>query len=319
MALKKREKILAGVTVALVAVFVGKWTLSGDGGTLGALRQERDDLLAEVEQKKAQVHRGRKAAAHLDAWQRRSLPSDRDIARSLYQNWLLELVDKVEFGHAKVESGEVRSHLGIYWRLPFTIRGQGTLDQLIRLLHAFYSAGHLHQIRRLSIKPDEDSKKLNLTISVEAISLPEADRRDKLSVEPSSHTDLLELPAYRKTIVERNLFGPYVPPPPPVVHTEPKEPPKPPEPQPPSFDHAKYTVVTAILEVGGLPQVWIQVRTTGKKFELREGGSFDVGTDRATVVRIGRREVEIEIDGRRRIVRLGESVRDGVEHSDDET
>ncbi len=309
MQLNKRERILAAVTGALLLLFVGKFLFSAVSGRLNLLHARRDALLAEVQKKKARVARGRRATARTSDWQRRSLPVDREMARSLYQNWLLELVDKVKLDHARVESGEARSRRDIYWRLSFTIRGQGSLEQLTQLLWDFYSAGHLQQIRRLSIKPIEDSSKLDLTLSIEALSLPGADSRDKLSAERPARPLPGKLADYRKSIVQRNLFGSYVPPPPPVS-TKPKDPPPPP---PPSFDHTKYAVVTAILAVGGRRQVWIKTRTTDEQFELFEGDTFKVGSVECKVARIGQSEVEIEIDGSRRRVGLGGNLRDGVE------
>ena len=314
MNLNKRERILAAVTGTLMLLFVGKFLFSAVSGRLDSLQARRDALVAEVQKKKARVARGRRATARISDWQRRSLPVDREMARSLYQNWLLGLVDKVKLHHARVESGEARSRRDIYWRLSFTIRGQGSLEQLTQLLWDFYSAGHLQQIRRLSIKPIEDSSKLDLSLSIEALSLPGADNRDKLSAERPSQPLPGKLADYRESIVGRNLFGSYVPPPPPPppVSTKPKAPPPP----PPSFDHTKYAVVTAILAVGGRRQVWIKTRTTDEQFELFQGDTFKVGSVECKVARIGPRDVEIEIDGRRRRVGLGGNLHDGVEVSE---
>ena len=54
-------------------------------------------------------------------------------------------------------------------------------------------------------------------------------------------------------IVARNLFMPYSPPPPPPSEDKPE--PKEEPPKPPGFDHLKYTVVTAIVEVNEERQV----------------------------------------------------------------
>ncbi len=313
MNLNKRERILAAVTGALFLLIVGKFLFSAVSGSLNTLHARRDALVAEVEKKKARVARGRRATARMSDWRRRSLPVDREMARSLYQNWLLGLVDKVKLDHARVESGEARSRRDIYWRLSFTIRGRGSLEQLTELLWEFYSAGHLQKIRGLSIKPIDDSSKLDLSLSIEALSLPGADSQDKLSAEQPAEPLPGTLAAYRESIVDRNLFGSYVPPPPPPPPVRPKPPAPPPPPPPPGFDHTKYAVVTAILAAGGRHQVWIKMRTTDQQFELFQGDTFKVGSVECKVVRIGPKEVEIEVDGSRRRVRVGGNLRDGVE------
>ena len=71
-----------------------------------------------------------------------------------------------------VDPGKGRMHGKIYTAFPYTIRAKGDLRQLTRFLFDFHSAGHLHQIRWLSIKPREGSEKLDLVFTIEALSLP---------------------------------------------------------------------------------------------------------------------------------------------------
>ena len=89
--------------------------------------------------------------------------------------------------------------------------------------------------------------------------------------------------------------------------------PRPPDPpKPPGFDHTKHTFVTAVLEgADGKRHVWIDVRTTGKQYQLREGEKFEIGGKRGVVRQIGRDDVELEIDGQRRRVTPGLSLAEG--------
>jgi len=86
---------------------------------------------------------------------------------------------------------------------------------------------------------------------------------------------------------------------PPVVRDTPRE---------PRFDDAKHTYVSAITEVNGRPQVWLSVRTTGKLDRLHKGDSVDVGSVKGVITRIGSTEVELTINGQRRIVSLGQNL-----------
>ncbi len=339
MALAKREKVLAAITGALVLVSVIYLLVAGVGSH-GNLRADREKLANDIEDKKEKACKAigllarwkndpsikaetmdlalfrrhiRKTADRLAAWEAQALPSDKDEARLLYRSWLRETVDRAEFRGVKFDPGESRTQRDIYTVFPVTVHCRATLEQLTRFLYDFYSAGHLHRISLLTIKPDQGD--LDLSISIEGLSLPGADRKDKLNAGPAGRLAFEEFSDYRDAIVERNLFAAYVPPRP-VVKRRPREsrpPPPPPPPRPPAFDHTKYTVVTGITGVDGRRQAWIEVRTTGKKLQLFEGETFSAGPVTGTIRHIGQQNVEIEVDGKQRLVGIGQSVADGAE------
>jgi len=304
MALNKREKTLAIVTAALLAVVVGKFLFSAWRGPVKALRAQRDQLRREVDRKHLQVQRGREAKTRLDEWNTRSLPSDPEIARSRYSSWLFRLGTEVGFQGTKVNAtGKGRQRAGVYQGLRFTVQAQATLDKLTQFLYKFYSAGHLHQIRSLTIEPIKGSSNLDLTFVVEALSLPGCDRRDTLSKEPAKRLAASSLDEYQKAIVQRNLFAAYkapsAPPPGPVQ-----------APEPPKFDPGQYTYLTGIVGIDGEPEAWVIARTTGRKYRLREGDTFEVGEIRAKVIHINQRDAEIEFDGKRWRVPMGDNLRE---------
>jgi hypothetical protein len=314
MTLSKREKTLAAVVAAFAAALVLWLGFGLFSGPLSTLRSQIAAQTDKLETLQDQVVAAKKDQDRMARWNRRALPSDVARAGSLYQNWLLELAGKAGFRQKKVEPGEVRTRTDSYSQLPFTVRGQATLEELVTFLYEFYSAGHLHQIRRLTVRPVEKSKDLDLVITVEALSLPAADRKDQLSKEPAKRLALGSLEEYRKAIAGRNILSPYRPP---VV----AKPSKPPESEPKSepFDASKFAFVTGIVEVNGEPQVWVKARTTDEKFQLRQGENFQMGPFRATIARIDQRNVEIEIDGNRHTIPLGSSLRGGAADEDKQT
>ncbi|MHB0959806.1 MAG: cadherin repeat domain-containing protein [Pirellulaceae bacterium] len=88
----------------------------------------------------------------------------------------------------------------------------------------------------------------------------------------------------------------------------------PPEEAPPprrSFDEAKYTFVTGIVEVNGRRQVWLTVRSQGKWLRLFEGETFQVGEFEGTIVKIYPRHVEIQSRDSVVAVRYGQSISEG--------
>jgi hypothetical protein len=304
MTLSKREKVLATVVGAFgvgLVLWLGFGLFSGPLDTLRTQVDAHNERLSGLQD---QVRRAKRAQDQMVQWNRQALPSDWGRAGSLYQSWLLELAGKAGFRQKKVEPGEVRSRGDSYRMLPFTVRGQASLDELVAFLYEFYSAGHLHQIRKLAVRPIEKSKDLDLVIAVEALSLPTADRKDQLSQGRGNRLALGSLAEYREAVGRRNVLAPYRPPPPvrpstPVVA----------EPKPEPFDPSKFAYVTGIVEVNGEPQVWVKARTTDEKFQLRQGDKFQMGPFSATIARIELRNVEIEIDGKRHTVPLGSNVR----------
>jgi len=340
--MNKREKILAATT-AVLFVLVAAWFLFGFlGESLAQLRAQNENLKAEVEEKHSNITRAARSFGRLADWNRRCLPSNIEAAGSEYQNWLMELCENVSLSGRKVEIITQRTELSGWTRFLFSIHGRGTLEQLTNLLDQFYLADHLQQIVSLTVKPvEEGSKTLDLTIAVEAVSLPGAvdaqghARGDQLYAVPQEqvadtgdHSDPpgreSDEPVQQETVAEylaliaaRNIFSPYSPPPPPPP-TEPESTPPPP-PKPPGFDHLKYTVVTAIVEVNDQRQVWILTRTTGKLHKLVMGQSFELGEGsepaRATIGTIGPRQVEVisEHDGRQYVVALGDNLQPPLE------
>ncbi len=308
MTLQKREKVLAAIVGVLLLVVAGRMGAHVLYSPLSLRQAEVEALAQRIADRQAKVEAALPAQARLAEYRRRSLPSDPQAARSLYQNWLLELTDRIKLKGRKVESSDGRVVKGIYHNLPFTVRGEGSLEQLVQFLYEFYSAGHLHRIRRLSIKPQENSADLEMTIAIEALALADADRRDKLTTLPGNRLAHQDLNAYRKNIVERNLFAPYRPP---AVtqRPQPRETPKPPQP----LDPSQFAYVTAIVQVDGQAQVWVKARTKDENYRLREGQRLEIGSFKGVISRIADRHVEITVDGKPDgkplVVALGEPLR----------
>jgi hypothetical protein len=310
MKMQRREKILAYATGGL-AVAVAGWflLLGGDSRTDAQLEADRTQLTKDRDVKKRLVAADRRDAKRLVEWQRRALPSDQAIGRSRYQDWLRDLAIRSHFRQLSIDPREIGSPRDPFTRMSFTVHGRVALAELTQFLYEFYSAGHLHQIRQLSMKPVEHADELEVTLTVEALSLPSADRKDQLSKEPGHGLRLAKVEKYRDPVVKRNLFAPYTPPPavgPSVAQGPPK--------RDPPVDSAQFAFVTGFTEVDGVPQVWIQDRIAGKVWKLNEGGKFKIGELNGTVRKIAAtREVTLDFDGHRRRLRDGENLRGGVE------
>lgn len=306
MALQPREKRLAIIVGVLGATLVG-WLVVTAVAEAFRLRQTQLDALAlELQNKQLRTAQLTLTLERYADWEQRALPRDRELARSLYQNWLVATLADAKLANVQVDPGRPIQLRDVYLKLPFTVRAQGSAAEVVRWLASFYGADHLQQIRELSLQPIGRAGDLQLTATIEALSLPGADRADKLTELQGVRLDEARAKTAERTIVDRNLFAPYVPPPPPkpVVTVKPTPPPPP----KPKFDEAKYTFLTSVVSVDGAPQAWLTVRPTKQLLKLRAGDAIQVGQFDGKLVRIGRTEIEVEQAGKRRKVALGKSL-----------
>jgi hypothetical protein len=301
--MQSREKLLAIVVGGLLALLVAHWLFNSIRGSFVKRWNDIAALEGQIEEKLTEEARGKRAALLLAHWQHRSLPSDVGLAETLYRNHLLELAAKNKLSNAKINPGRGDFRKNVYDKLVFTMTCKGSLEQMVSFLYDFYSGNHLHKLRELSIKPGNNARELDLSLAIEALVLPGADRKDALNEERGDRLVHATLAAYSDPIVKRNLFAEYAPPPPPkpLVQAEP-------ETKPPLFDPAKFAVLTGVLQVGDQPQAWITVRTTGELLKLNKGDQLKVGEFQGTVTRIDTNCIELESGGKRRLLALGKTL-----------
>jgi Tfp pilus assembly protein PilO len=317
MKLQKREKILLGASGGII-VLAGLviFFMTGDSRPYGTLLEDRKTKEGKLREKQKEMKAAAEDDRQLAEWRRRSLPRDPAIAQSLYDEWLHALCARAGLhGGVAVHSETVEKHHDIYTRIPFTIRAQATLDQIVAFLHGFYSAGNLQKIRHLEIKPIPNrSGEFDLHVSVEALSLRDADATEKLTAEAGHDLQLPSLAAYRDSIGKRNFFAVYVPPPPDRTETTGRTPPPPPPPV--RVDPAKFAVVTGVTKAkdDGIWRVWLHDRMADRDWQLKEGEQFKVGSGTGQIRSIAPEgEVILRFDGKVRALRLGDDLRGGKE------
>jgi hypothetical protein len=305
MAMQPREKRLA-IAVGCLGLVLLVWLVFGSVAEAFRIRQTQlDALTTEVQKKQFRMAEMGLVLDRYADWEHRSLPRDRELARSLYQNWLVATLADAKLENVQVDPGRTVQLRDVYLKLPFTVRAQGSTAEIVRWLASFYQADHLQQIREFALQPIGKAGDLQMTATIEALSLPEADRKDKLTESSGMRLDEERAKTAQQTIVDRNLFAPYVPPPPPKPPIVVKTTPPPPKPK---FDEAKYTFLTSVVSIDGEPQAWLTVRPTKQLLKLRTGDDVKVGLFDGKLVRIGPTEIEIEQDGKRRKVTLGKSL-----------
>jgi hypothetical protein len=234
------------------------------------------------------IAKAKEAVQLLDHLQQRALPRNLELARSGYQSWLLEVVKKCSLAASKVDSGDpqTRSLQGqnLYHAIPFSLRGRGNLRQITMLLHDFYTAGHLHKIRTLTLTPVGVSDQLDVAISVETLALDSADRDADLTSLTSNRLASNEYAAYR-SIAGRNLF------------------------QTGGDSIGRQIRLSAItLNVRGQREAWFYNKRDDQTRRLREGESLEVGALIAHLIAINKKSAALIIDDQTWLLPIGASL-----------
>ncbi len=204
-----RERLFA-IVVGLLALVIGAYFVqSWVFGQFDRRQKEIAKLTDEIKKFERTANLGRLAARKIAAYEQRSLPSNVEVARTRYQDWLLgemELSGLIEpdVRFASAQGGDK----DLFIRQTFAIEAAGTLPQLVELLHSFYSVDWLHRITQLKLRPIKDSKLLDIGLHIEALSLKKAASVDQLEARPSDRLALKTNDEYYDAIVGRNIFGP---------------------------------------------------------------------------------------------------------------
>lgn len=207
--LTKREKILAGIVVSTLLIVGLIVTTDRVTASLDNKNDELVQLDGTIGKQAIAIKRGKAAKKQIADWRERSLPDDPTRARSLYLNWLRKRAVDVKLDGLKINTQSAGPVGDVYFRHSFGLDARGSLQQLIQFLYDFYSVDQLHRITRLSAKPINNSKQLDIKIAIEAIAIPGTSDRESLPEPgPSDRLAQKDLQEYVQTIMTRSLFSP---------------------------------------------------------------------------------------------------------------
>lgn len=285
--LQHRKKILLAILGLMLAFYGSDWMWSLVTEPLQSQRQKQQTLAKDIARRELEVAKARKATKTLAAWATESLPAEPQVARSLYQAWLLELVSRAGLSSPSVDSTQPGARNG-YVSITFSLQARGTLQQWTQFLYEFYRAGLLHQIRALAITPIAQREQLDISLSIEALILPGAEQSEVLSEQTADRLAFERLQEYQPIVV-RNLFGGGA-----------------------AADPTDQTYLTGIHAVNGEPEAWFTLRyqTDPERavVKLRRGQRLVIGQFQAQVVEIAEDDVILEADGEHWLVGLGENL-----------
>ena len=206
--MSKRERILALIVGSSLLLAAGFFAITRLNDSIRTRRAQIANLEKGIRDKNRSVRLSIAPSDRLQDYQRRALPADLELARSLYQTWLLNLVKEAGFEDTQVNVMPARSEKGIYEILGFTVSGRANLPKLVSFLHQFYSADLLHRVRRLHVKRVPNTRQLDLALAIDAVSMTTSDNVDKLNDQQLEYLAHGDRDAYLVAILERNLFGP---------------------------------------------------------------------------------------------------------------
>ena len=299
-----REKMLVGAVALLVALWGATEGLGKYRRALERNQNQQRSVAQKLSDARTATARGRRAQQKLRQWQRQSLPSDPEIAKSLYQDWLQQQLTEAGLTVKDLNPLTSRITSGSYKQLSFTVRAEGKLEAFTDFLYQFYQSKHLHRIIKTDLKPTEDRQKLVISFTVDALSLSDANRKDELAT-GSSDSISQPLEAIRESIVGRNLFATYKPasPTPPEVTVEQSE----------DTEAAQAYVRGIHYGLEGW-QVLVRMENSGKAYYFREGDEISIGRFAGTIIKLdGDQRRMIVSTGRRRVqVSLGQNLGEAV-------
>ena len=191
-------------------------------------------------------------------------------------------------------TGKMRDELDAV-ELEGWITGQGTLEQVLRLVHRLDTEPWLKRIDQVRLQPKDNGDRFAVTVRLVTLFLPDRAPDDDRAwaYDPSAF-------AQYASLIERSPFKvPKTPPTPPPGPTVVK-----PRPRPPQFPYGQW-MVTGVAETDRGPEVWLYNEQTKSSTTLAPGGRLDalefVGIDGDVAV--------FELGGKPHRITVGETLR----------
>jgi hypothetical protein len=289
--------MLTGAVAVAALAFVGSKGVTRYRDALDRNNAQKIEAEQALSEAKVAVARGEHARRQLNEWAERSLPKDRDIAESLYEDWLRAQITGAGLELTQLSDRSAAGRNAQYSELTLEYRGSGTLEQLADFLYRFYSAPHLQRISAATITGADGGKKLNLTMTISALILPNATRVDKLADgEPRKLAGTLD--EFRKRLTSRNLFVAYTP----KGNSEQAK-----------KDEAGAKNMVSMFTYGldGW-MMWVKNEDSKEVKHFVKGDDVEYGKVKGKIVEVGDRRAVIETDNGRMEVRLGQKFSEAV-------
>ena len=280
--MNQREKFLVGAVGLLVILWGGTVGWGRYQAALTSNQNQQQSAEQQLSEARAVSERGLQAQRMLRGWRRQSLPTNLDIAKSLYQDWLRKQLIEAGLTVRELTESTSRSAQKHFSQVTFVVNAQGTLDELTEFLYRFYQSNHLHRISAATLTPTTTRRSLTVALTIDALSLPDSPRSDQLA-EGSSDLFSESLEEFRQEIVSRNVFVAY-------GVAEPSE---------QQVAEAAKAFITSLIEGEGGWQMAVRMSDSGKVSYFRVGDEIQIGQFIGRVEAIDRRRVIVSQEEKR--------------------
>ncbi|MEO1979998.1 MAG: hypothetical protein ABGZ24_05730 [Fuerstiella sp.] len=282
-----RQQVMLGVLALMAVLRGGDYVISSMiQGPLRELQGENRELLEDISKQEKLLADGRVAGQKIERWQKKSLPSDTETARSLYRNWLLETVRSAKLRNATVDSGSPANRRGLYRAMPFTVQARGSLHEITSALFSVEKSNQLQRIISLRLTPVGTTGQFDLSMGVEALIIP-GTREMSLNTGESRYLASTDRHDY-DVIARDNIFG---------IGIDTKDP-------------MKLTILSAVTYRNGEPTAWITEQIDDKVHKLSAGADFETTAISGRVVTVTEKSVVIESGDQLLKMDIGQSFAD---------
>ena len=259
------------------------------------LTAKLDDLNGVLNASKSEQLVAQKQGKRLESFAARALPDDPHLARSLYQQWLLNLVETNELTSASVDAAqpiqvEIRSRTKkgkrqlVGHRINYSLRGQATLAKLSGFLNDFRKAGHLHKIRAITLNPIGNEGRLDADLTIEVLCLEASANKEQLGLWEVVDEAAIA-PSTYDHLVRRNLFAR-------------------------GFAKALFDVelkaITSNRE--GIAQAWFRIDGRGTTKTIAAGNQIPVALHDIVVIEVLSNKVLVRVNEESHWIKLGQSI-----------
>ena len=263
--------------------------------------RKRGQLKATLEKKlkdaRLNLAKGKQAGAYLEKMEQQSLPWNSQIARARYQAWLIELARNAGLTGTSVDSGEPvtitrtsrasKRPIEMYTRYTFSVRGRGGLAQVTQFMYDFYRSDQLQKIRSFSLTPQSEGQVVDVSFSIEALSLPLTERETELTDAVSDRLAYDDSQTYR-LIAHRNLFGPGGA----------------------NFGWRQLKLTAITMDVRGSGQAWFAAGKARETRILRVGEVLSMPSLTVKLLSVDDRSAVVEVDQQQYRILIGQTLAD---------
>lgn len=204
--MNQRERILSILVGGIFVLGLGQWGFNKYKTAINLRRVKYESLQEQQLQLTELRNQGALADRQMGEYLVRSVSSDIEQARSDYQSWLFDVVEKHNIKEATVDSG--RTVPGdLFQQMTFMLKGRANSPEIIGLMHEIQAKDYLHRIREFDLKPAKNESGFTINMTIEVASLRSAPieatppKTNAWRVDP-------DLMAYTDPILNRNLFEP---------------------------------------------------------------------------------------------------------------